>query len=84
MSHSDQAIREKLRHFIATEVIPEEDLQLEDNALLLSTGVINSVSVMKLVSFMEENFGFEFEPYEVDQDYLDSIDKMVEFVQGKL
>jgi acyl carrier protein len=73
-----------LRHFIATEVIPEDDLQLDDNAALLSTGVINSVSVMKLVAYMEETFAFEFEPYEVDQDYLDSIDKMVEFVQGKL
>jgi acyl carrier protein len=53
---------------------------LEDGAPLLST----SVSVMKLVSFMEETYGFEFEPFEVDQDYLDSIDRMVEFVQGKL
>jgi acyl carrier protein len=73
-----------LKNFITTEIIPEDDLHLEDDAPLLSTGVINSVSVMKLVTFMEETFGFEFEPYEVDQDYLDSIDKMVEFVQGKL
>jgi len=84
LPHSDQSIREQLRDYIATEIIPDDDLQLEDSAPLLSTGVINSVSVMKLVSYMEETFGFEFEPFEVDQDYLDSIDKMVEFVKAKL
>ena len=56
---------------------------IQDDTPLLSGGLIDSISALELVDFLEKTFGFEFEPHEVDQDNLDSVSKIMEFVKRK-
>jgi acyl carrier protein len=69
---------------LTTEFFADEPGSLTDQTALLSEGIIDSLSVMVLVQFIETSFSFEFEPHEVDPDNLDSIDKMVAFIQAKI
>lgn len=57
---------------------------IQDDTPLLSGGLIDSISALELVEFLETAFGFEFEAHEVDQDNLDSLAKILAFVEGKL
>lgn len=51
---------------------------------LLSSGIIDSISSLQLVSFLEETFAFEFMPHEVDQENLNTINLIAQFVKSKV
>ena len=57
--------------------------ELEDETPLLSSGIIDSISALQLVDFLEKEFKFEFEAHEVDQDNLDSITRIMAFIDSK-
>jgi acyl carrier protein len=76
--------RERIRHFIITEILESPDEPLADDAQLISDGVMNSLSTLKLVSFIEESFGVELAAHEISVEYLDSIDQIVAFLDEKL
>src|SRR4026207_1048312 len=54
---TDDRIRRTLRSFILTNFLPGEDPStLEDSTLLISSGVIASLSMLELATFMESEF----------------------------
>jgi acyl carrier protein len=74
-------IREAVRSFIASN---SPNLgEVTNDTKLVSSGMMDSIVALKLVSFLEEKFGIEFEAHEVDQDNLDTIDIITRFVQSK-
>ena len=83
MNYSTDEIGARINEFLKEEFFADEPGTLDVQIGLLSEGFIDSVSVMILVEFLEKTFDFEFEPHEVDADNLDSIEKMVAFVQRK-
>ena len=56
---------------------------LEDSTPLITAGVLDSISTVELVSFLEEQFGVEFEAHEMSADYLDTLDVIAATVQSK-
>lgn len=78
-------IRESVKTYILTEFLPGEDpSELGDDALLISGKILDSIAALKLVGFLEARFGIEVEAHEADFDNLDSIGRIVRFVQSKL
>jgi len=73
-----------IRHFILTEVLegvsPEE---LDDDTELVTSGVLDSISSLKLVSFLEEKFGIRVESHEVDAEYLNTLPDIEKLVASK-
>lgn len=53
---------------------------IDAQSLLFSTGIIDSFSLISLISFLEEKCGLRMSPSDVILDNLDSIDKMLAFV----
>jgi acyl carrier protein len=77
--------RDVVRAFILEEFLPNEDpAELEDTTPLLSGGILDSLAVLKLVGHLEERFGFELAPHEVDADTFDTIEGIVRLVREKL
>lgn len=74
---------DRIRQFILTEILETPDADLPDDALLISDGVMNSLSTLKLVSFLEESFGIELAAHEISVEFLDSIGQITEFVAEK-
>ncbi len=57
---------------------------LLDDSSFMEAAVIDSLGVLELVAFLEETYGFAVEDEELMPDNLDSIDRMVAYVNLKL
>jgi acyl carrier protein len=78
---TDDEIRTTLRSFILTNFLPGEDpATLEDSTLLISGGVIASLSLLELATFMEEEFGVTLLPQDLGVEHMDSIDLLAQLV----
>jgi acyl carrier protein len=55
-----------------------------DSTSFIDGGIIDSVGVLELVTFLEETFGFRVEDEELIPENLDSVDKLVAYVNLKL
>ena len=77
-------IRGQFKEFISSNfVVPAGEDGLRDDASLLEEGVLDSTGVLNVVMFIEETFGIEVEDEELVPENLDSIDKLVAFVERK-
>jgi acyl carrier protein len=77
-------IRTEIKQYILDEFLPGEDPELlTDTTPLLTGGVLDSISTMKLVMFLEEQFGVTFQAHEMSADYLNSLDDITRTVEGK-
>ena len=63
-------IKEQLRDYILREFLPGEDRDsLKDDTPLTESGILDSVSTLKLVSFVEETFGLELAAHEASMEF---------------
>ena len=79
-----QDIGAAVKAFILKEFLPGEDPEeLTSTTPLITGGIIDSVSTLKLVGFIEESFGIELAAYEVDADTLDTLERIEKLVVSK-
>ena len=57
--------------------------ELTETTPLISGGILDSIATLKLVMFMEEQFGVSFAPHEVDKENLDDLTRIVRLLQSK-
>ena len=78
-------VRETVKGFIVDEFLPGEDPnELTDEVGLLTTGILDSISVLKLVSFLEERFQVGFAPHELVREHLNSLSSISRLVELKM
>ena len=76
--------KQGIKDFILAEFLPGEDpALLEDSTPLVTGGILDSIATLKLVAFLEEEFGIELAPHETDAEYLDTIDAIASLVESK-
>jgi acyl carrier protein len=56
-----ESITDVLKEFISQELAYGEDLKVEEHSDLLEKGIIDSVSLVRLVSFLEERYNIEIQ-----------------------
>lgn len=76
-------IENKIREFILKNLYYAEDSYIGDNDSFLETGVIDSMGVMELVTFIQSEFGVEAAQHEIVVENFDSIRKLADFVRRK-
>ena len=75
--------REKLKRFVGDILIRKGDNDpFADNDSLLLTGRIDSLNVLEIITFMEKEFKFNLSEQSFDPNCYDSIDSMMELVEG--
>jgi acyl carrier protein len=73
-----------VRDFIVHEFLPGEDpAELTAATPLITGGILDSISTLKLVVFLEERFGVTVEAYEAGIDHLDTVGQIVALIAGK-
>ena len=78
------AMRETLRAYILENFLPGEDAKnLTDDTELKESGILDSLSTLKLVTFLEEQFGVEFEADDLEAGNLSTIESIERLVQSK-
>ena len=81
---SSAEIQATIKTFILNEFLPGEDpAELTPTTPLITGGIIDSVSTLKLVGFIEERFGIELAAYEVDAERLDTLELIEKLVESK-
>lgn len=80
---SDELMQE-IKNFIMREFLPGEDPdELTETTPLISGGILDSIATLKLVMFVEEQYGVSFEPHEVDKENLDNLVSIVRLLRSK-
>jgi acyl carrier protein len=79
------SMEDKIRQFILTEFLPREKPEnLRNDTPLRTSGVIDSVATLRLVTFVEEQFGIRVEAHEASVENFDSVDSIAAFIQSKM
>jgi acyl carrier protein len=79
-----EEITKVVHEFILREFLPGEDPdELLENTPLVSGGILDSITTLKMVTFLENQFGITIEAYEAGVDNLDSIAQIAELVARK-
>jgi acyl carrier protein len=77
-------IRDSVRAFILEQFLPGEDPRnLTDTTELKESGILDSLSTLKLVTFLENEYGVEFEANDLDSGNLATIEAIDRLVQSK-
>jgi acyl carrier protein len=57
--------------------------QIESDMTLISSGLIDSFSMVELVLFIEQQCGIKVKPTEVNLDNLDSVERILAFAEAR-
>jgi len=77
-------IKETVRQFILANFLQGEDpSNLTDETELKESGILDSLSTLKLVSFLEDTFKVEFEANDLDAGNLASVASIEKLVRSK-
>ncbi|HXV13922.1 MAG TPA: acyl carrier protein [Candidatus Krumholzibacteria bacterium] len=80
-----QAIVDTVKHFILEQFLPGEDPdELATDTALMTTGILDSLATLKLVTFLEQEFDITVEAHEADAANLNTLDLIADLVHGKL
>ena len=75
---------QKIRGFVIDNYLFGEEGKLANNESFLESGIIDSTGVLELVRFLEATFGIKIADEELIPDNLDSLNKIVAYLQRKL
>ena len=77
----EMTVRERIRAFV-TETFFVDDFS--DEELFLRAGIIDSMGMLQLVTFLQEQFGIEIRDEDLIPENLDSVARAAAFVERKL
>ena len=80
----EETIKTAVKNFILNEFLPGEDpAALTDTTALVTTGILDSIAVLKAVTFMENQFGITIEPHEAVVENLNTLSDITRLVISK-
>lgn len=77
-------VRGQIRSFILENYLFTDDQgALEDRSSLISGGVMDSMGMLDVINFLEDEFGFAVADHEMTPENLDSVDCLTTYVCTK-
>ena len=80
MNSSNPSIADDIRTYISTELIIGT-MAIDDNQELLMSGLLDSINVMRLVGYLENEFSTSIPPEDVLDENFGSINQIVDYLQ---
>jgi len=85
MTQTHAEIMKTMRAFILREFLPGEDeAELTPDTPLITSKILDSISTIQLVTFLEETYGIEFQAHEITEDHLDNLTSAASLIVQKL
>lgn len=76
--------KEYLKEFIVKEFLSESGVnEIDDDLDLIATGILDSLAVLKIVSFLEMENNITIDPDELDPEKLNSINAIYKLLSNK-
>lgn len=73
-----------VKSFILKEFLEGEDpSKLTATTPLMTTGILDSIATLKLIMFLEEEFGVQVDAHEADEEHLNTLEAICVLVDSK-
>lgn len=76
-------MEEKLAEFISTQILKDPNRSLTGDEALISSGLIDSFSLVDLALFVEDAFGVRIEDSELTSDVFDTLSELTTLIQQR-
>jgi len=81
--HTAVNYAKEIREFLISNLLSGNAGTLDDDKLLVESGLIDSTGMLELVMFLERTYGIRVEPEELLPENLGSVKCLVEFLRKK-
>ena len=81
--HNGTPIHDKIRSFVVQKFPAAKKRSLDDNVPLLASGIVDSLGMLDLVSFLEESFAIQLSDDELTPENFTTISALASFVEQK-
>jgi acyl carrier protein len=78
-----QEIISKLAAFITGDILKQPKRVIRPDELLISSGLIDSFSLVDLGLFVEDNFGVHIDDTELNAETFDSLEQLANLIQSR-
>lgn len=83
MTH-DSPVMNTIKNYILDEFLPGEDpTKLTPTTPLMSSGILDSIATLKLITFLEQEFDVHVKAHEADEEHLNTLNAICELVDSK-
>ncbi len=76
-------MKEKIREFLKSQQPADDTIEFADGDSLLEAGVIDSMTMVDLIGFLEAESGIAIDEDDMVPENFDSVDSIVAYVQSK-
>jgi len=77
--------RERIARYIVEEFLPDTPADaIPDDLNLIESGVVDSLGLLKIVAFLEEDLGLSIAPEAMVPEHLSSIEALCALVEGQV
>jgi len=73
----------QLAAFLATDILKQPDRTISPDESLISSGLIDSFSLMDVALFVEDNFGVRIEDTELNADSFDNLTQLAALIESR-
>jgi acyl carrier protein len=79
----NEAVISTLEQYIASKVLKQPDRKISPDEPLISSGLIDSFSLMDLALFVEDTYGVRIEDTELNADTFDSLNQLAALIDSR-
>lgn len=79
----EEDIQNSLSEYIATQILKQPQRQIKLNEPLISSGLIDSFSLVDLALFVEESLGVHIDDTELNAQTFDSLEQLAELIEKR-
>lgn len=73
----------QLAAFLAADILKQPDRSIAPDESLISSGLIDSFSLMDVALFVEDNFGVRIEDTELNADTFDNLNQLASLIESR-
>lgn len=79
----DNEISAKLSTYIATSILKQPSRRIQASEPLISSGLVDSFSLVDLALFVEDTFGVHIDDTELNARTFDSLEQLTDLIEGR-
>jgi acyl carrier protein len=79
----DDTIIDKLSQYIASQILKQPNRQISSTEPLISSGLIDSFSLVDLALYVEDTFGARIDDTELNADTFDTLERLAIIIQDR-
>jgi acyl carrier protein len=79
----DEMIFASIEKYIASQILKQPNRKIATDEALISSGLIDSFSLMDLALFVEDNFGVRIEDTELNAETFDNLAQLMTLIESR-